>query len=168
MGKRLPKQELLAEIQVERSRLMDLIDSIPKRKFNLPGINLAQWSIKDVLTHLVAWESRVVGWCQSGMEGRTPEIPGDGFSWGQLKQLNAQIQKNHQRQSIKRVLEEMETVHIQTLEMIELLTNRQLTGMNVFTWTGNRWTTSDYLRANTASHYRWARLKIRRWLATLD
>ena len=60
MGKRLPKNELLAEIREERSRLLELVNSIPKRKLTKPGINSAQWSIKDVLTHLLDWEIRVV------------------------------------------------------------------------------------------------------------
>lgn len=168
MGKRLPKKELLAEILDERTQLMELIERIPKRQFNLPGLNRAQWSIKDVLTHLFDWESRVVGWCEIGKRGQIPEMPGDGFKWNQLPQLNAQIQRKHHRKSIKRILEELDEIHIETQKLIESLNDRQLTTLNCLPWTGKSWTVSDYLRSNTASHYKWARNKIRKWLAKLD
>lgn len=168
MGKRLPKKELLAEIRDERSQLMELLDSIPARKFTIPGINSAEWSIKDVLTHLLDWELRVVDWCQRGKQGEVPETPGEGFKWNQLPELNAKIQKKHRRKSVKRVFSELDVVHEQTLALINSLNNQQLTTIGFFPWTGKSWTVSDYLRGNTASHYRWARNKIRKWLAKLD
>ena len=147
---------------------METIDSIPPRKFTTPGINLAQWSIKDVLTHLLDWELRVVEWCELGKQGKTPETPGEGFNWNQLPDLNARIRKRHQRKSVKRVLSEFEEAHQQTLALIKSLNDQQLTTIGFFPWTGKSWTISDYLRANTASHFRWARNKIRKWLAKLD
>jgi hypothetical protein len=168
MGKRLRKKELLAEIATERTRLMELVESISKRQFNLPGINSADWSIKDVLTHLLDWETRVVNWCEVGQRGEVLDMPGDGFKWNQLKDLNALIQKRHSRKSIKRVLEEFDAAHEKTQALIRGLNDKQLTTIGYFDWTGKSWTLSDYLRGNTASHYKWARTKIRKWLAKLD
>lgn len=164
MGKRLPKRELLAEIDKERRKLLDLLDSIPRKQFNLPGLNSAGWSIKDVLTHLLDWEVRVVGWCQMGKTEEIPELPGDGFKWNQLKELNGLIQKRHAKKSIKRVLEELELAHQETIETIGGFSDQELTTLNQFAWTGNSWTVSDYLRSNTASHYKWATAKIRKYL----
>lgn len=168
MGKRLSKKELLAEINDERSRLMELVDTIAPQTITKPGINQARWSIKDVMTHLLDWERRVVHWCELGKQGKTPETPGEGFNWSQLPELNAQIQRKHRRKSVKRVLAEFEQAHEETLALIRTLNNRQLTTVGYYSWTGKSWTVSDYLRGNTASHYRWARNKIRKWLATLD
>lgn len=168
MGKRLPKKVLLAEIKQERTKLLALLETIPPRKMTKRGINSAQWSIKDVLTHLVDWERRTVGWCETGKRGETPEVPGDGFKWSQTRLLNASIQKKHHRKSVKRVLAEFDSVHEETLKLIQSLNNRQLTEIGFFEWTGRSWTVSDYLRGSTASHYRWAHTKIRKWLAKLD
>jgi hypothetical protein len=33
-----------------------------------------------------------------------------------------------------------------------------------FAWTGPTWTLSDYIRANSATHYRWVCKHIRKWL----
>lgn len=168
MGKRLPKQELLAVIHAERKLLMELIGSIPKNKFNVRGMNSANWSIKDVLTHLLDWETRTNGWIVAGKAGETPEVPGDGFKWNQTKELNALIQKRHCRKSIKRVLEELDEIHQTTLSVLAGISKKELTTICHFEWTGKSWTVSDYLLGNTANHYRWARNKIRKWLASLD
>lgn len=168
MGKRLLKKELLAEIKLEREQLVELIKTVKRNQFNVPGINTAQWSIKDVLTHLADWEVRTVGWCVSGKSGEKPEVPGDGFKWNQTKELNALIQKRHARKSIKKVLEEFEQAHQATLKLIDALSDRELTTIGHFDWTGKSWTVSDYLLGNTANHYRWARKKIHKWLSQLE
>ena len=167
MGKRLPKKELLAEIRSERAQLMDLLDSTPRRKLTVAGINSAGWSIKDVLTHLLDWEIRTVDWYVLGATGKTPQMPGDGFKWNQLPALNDKIYRKHQRKSVKKVLEEFDAAHQATLKLIESLNDKQLTTIGHFNWTGKSWTVSDYLRGNTASHYKWARTKIRKWLKKL-
>ena len=168
MGKRLAKKELLAEILSQRQQLMELLDSIPRKQLTVTGINKAGWSIKDVLTHLVDWEIRTVNWCEIGATGETPEMPGYGFKWNQLRELNEKIYRKHRRKSVKKVLEEFDAAHDSTLRLIAKLNNKQLTTIGFFEWTGKSWTVSDYLRGNTASHYKWARTKIRKWIKTLN
>jgi len=54
--------------------------------------------------------------------------------------------------------------HDKMLEIIARVPDRDFATLGRFTWTGPSWTLSDYIRANTASHYRWACKHIRRWL----
>ena len=115
MGKRLPKKELLNEIQLQRDQWIAQLDGIPIRKFNLPGINEAGWSIKDVMTHILDWEIRTVQWCESGLAGESVQLPAEGYRWNQIRELNAAIQKRHSRKSIKRVRRELEEAHETTL-----------------------------------------------------
>ncbi|MFK7767061.1 MAG: ClbS/DfsB family four-helix bundle protein [Mariniblastus sp.] len=167
MGKRLPKKQLLEEIHSERQQLMDLIASTPRRQLTKTGMNSAGWSAKDVLTHLLDWELRTVNWCLVGAHGETPETPGDGFKWNQLAELNQKIYVKHRRKSLSRVFDEFDLAHGATLKLIKSLNDEQLTTIGHFEWTGKSWTVSDYLRANTASHYKWGRTKIRKWLKKL-
>ena len=103
-----------------------------------------------------------------GATGETPEMPGYGFKWNQLRELNEKIYRKHRRKSVKKVLEEFDAAHDSTLRLIAKLNNKQLTTIGFFEWTGKSWTVSDYLRGNTASHYKWARTKIRKWIKTLN
>ncbi len=55
------------------------------------------------------------------------------------------------------------TSHRRIVALIESLPDAALVKLGRFTWTGPSWTLSDYFRANTAAHYRWAYRRIRSW-----
>jgi len=54
------------------------------------------------------------------------------------------------------------------LKLIEDVPDDDLVAVGRFNWTGPSWTLSDYVRANTASHYRWASKHVRKWMKTLQ
>lgn len=164
MGKRLPKKELLLEIAEERSRLIALVDSLRPRQFTSGELNDAGWTVKDVLTHLVDWEARTIDWYDAGCRGEVPTLPDNDFTWREIRALNDKIYRKHRRKSVKTVLSEFHQVHRRTLAAIGQMSNKELTTLGQYAWTGTSWTLSDYLRASTASHYRWATKKIRKWL----
>ena len=164
MGKRLNKKELLAEITDEREKLIAILGSLTQRQIAKRGRNDANWSIKDVVTHLFDWETRVIDWYELGQVNVQPSLPADGYKWSDIRRLNDDIRRKHQRKSVAVVLTCFEDAHVRTLDAVSRMTNSQLTKIGHFEWTGKSWTLSDYVRANTASHYKWARTKIRRWL----
>jgi hypothetical protein len=164
MGKRLNKTDLLAEISTERTKLEHLLESLSDRQLTQRGRNESDWAIKDVLTHLIDWESRGNGWYESGKRGEEVAVPAKGFGWNETKKLNEQIFKRHRRKSLTTVRSEFVVVHRATIQLIKRLSDAELTELNYYAWTGKSWTLSDYFRANTASHYKWATKKIRKWL----
>jgi hypothetical protein len=74
------------------------------------------------------------------------------------------IFRKHHRRALESVLEDYHAYHARVVALIERLPDHDLITLNRFHWTGPSWTLSDYLRANTAAHYLWARTRIRRWL----
>ncbi len=164
MGKRLTKKALLAELMDEWDRLMESLDEASDRQLTRRGRNDADWSIKDVLTHLFDWENRGVDWWEAGRRSEEVELPAPGFNWGEIRALNDAILRRHRRKSLSTVRAELLAAHQRSLKAIAKTDDEELTTIGYATWTGKSWTLSDYFRANTASHYRWARKKIRRWL----
>ena len=65
MGKRLPKAELLLEVEVERRRLDALLEQLTPQQMTRGGATLAGWSVKDILGHLIEW-------CGSAATGGAP------------------------------------------------------------------------------------------------
>ncbi len=168
MGKRLSQQDLLAEIETEHSKLVQVLDSIPDRVKTKRGMNADGWAIKDVLTHVVDWQQRGNAWYLAGKSGVEPAIPDEEFNWGEIRKLNEKIFRTNRRKSLAQVLDEFERVHKQTLKLIKKMSPAEFTTLHYYSWTGNSWVLSDYFRANTASHYRWAHKKIKKWLKLLD
>jgi len=164
MGKRLPKAELLQEIGVERKRLDRLLEQLTPRQMTQPGATLAGWSVKDILGHLIGWQQMNLDWYAAGMRGETPELPAPGLTWRDIRQLNERIYRKYHRRSLKAVLADYRAFHEKMLELIAVVPDRDFVAVGRFAWTGPSWTLSDYVRANTASHYRWACKHIRKWI----
>jgi len=55
-----------------------------------PGV-VGEWSVKEVLAHLVEWEQMVVGWYRVGHGGEVPELPAPGYKWNQTPPLNQML-----------------------------------------------------------------------------
>lgn len=52
-------QELLALMAASRTRLLAAIEGLPPEDMLQPGV-VGDWSVKDVLAHVAAWQSRLV------------------------------------------------------------------------------------------------------------
>ncbi len=164
MGKRLAKKELLQEIRLERGKLDDLLKQLTPRQMTRVGATMAGWSVKDILGHLIGWQKMDFVWLAAGKQGTVPELPAPGFTWKDIRALNEQIYRAHRRRSLNAVLADYASHHQQMLEMIDQVTDSELVTTGHFNWTGTTWTLSDYIRANTASHYRWASKHIRKFI----
>jgi hypothetical protein len=163
MGRRLPKKELLSEIDRERKALDETLAVLSKRDLTKPGVTRGGWSVKDVLAHLVEWQQMNLNWYAAGLRGENPAMPAPGYSLRELPRLNQMIYRKHHRRSLQAVLEDYRTYHERVVDLIESLPDADLVTLGRFSWTGPSWTLSDYLRASTAAHYLWARTRIRRW-----
>jgi hypothetical protein len=163
MGKRLSKVRLLEEIQRERTALNETLTLLSKRQMTEPGVTHGGWSVKDILSHLIEWQQMNLDWYAAGVRGERPAMPANGYTWRELPRLNETIYRKHHRRSLQSVLRDYELYHQRMVQLVESLPNADLVTLQRFPWTGPSWTLSDYLRANTAAHYLWARKRIKRW-----
>jgi len=163
MGRRLAKQELLSEIELERAALDDTLALLSTRQMTRAGVTRGGWSVKDILAHLVEWQQMNLDWFASGLRDEKPAMPAPGYTLRELPRLNQMIYRKHHRRSLQAVMHDYQTYHERVVELIKSLPDSDLVTLGRFSWTGASWTLSDYLRASTAAHYLWARTRIRRW-----
>lgn len=163
MGKRLRKRELLQEIDRERTALDDTIALLTTRQMTQAGVTRGEWSVKDILAHLVEWQQMNLDWYTAGLRGEKSAMPAPGFTWREIPRLNEMIYRKHRRRSLPAILQDYHLTHERIVALIETLPDADLMTLGRFAWTGPSWTLSDYFRANTAAHYLWARTRIRRW-----
>ncbi len=65
-------EELIKQSEISRNQLNHLIDNAKPELMTEKGV-CGEWSIKDILAHIVAWEYRMQTWLQQIIE--TGEIP---------------------------------------------------------------------------------------------
>lgn len=156
MGKRLDKTTLRAEIARERAALDALLAPLTPREMTEPGVTQAGWSVKDLLGHLVGWQAMNLAWYEAGQRGEVPEVPAPGLTWRDVRELNARIFQEHHRRPLDDVVADYRAFHQRMLDLIAEVPDDDFVAVGRYAWAGPTWSLSDYVRANTASHYRWA------------
>ena len=53
------KDEIFDYLEDEREKLLEAIDGLSEDAMEQPGV-IGDWSVEDILSHLIAWETEVV------------------------------------------------------------------------------------------------------------
>lgn len=157
------KEELLADVRKERQALFDLLGSVPASRHEEPGVWGDGWTVCDLLAHLAEWHRLFLGWFRDGERGEAPQLPAPGYKWSETPRLNRAIQAKHRGRSFSDVAADFEASYDEVLRLLEALSEAELFEPGHFAWTGDN-PLVTYAGANTASHYRFARKVLKRWL----
>lgn len=153
------KQELLESIRTTHAQLEKKYSQLTPEQMIWPG-SMENWSVKDILAHLVDWEQRFIGWYEEGSQGRVPETPAPGMNWRDLPKLNQGGYIRHKDETLEDVLDQYENSYQEILALIENMTEQEIFDIGVYEWTGKS-SLLSWIVANTSSHYNWARRNIR-------
>lgn len=156
------KDQLLKEIIDERVKLETLLVTIPPDVYATKKV-LGEWTTKDVVSHLIAWEQMVILWVKSGIEGKSIPVPAEGFKWSDLPALNESIFRAHQNEAIEEVQVKFKDSYLQTLDLLNSISENDLFTPGLYKWQ-NKNMLSAYFKSCTSSHYLWARKEITRGL----
>ncbi len=152
---------LIQDIQRESTRLTQLISSIPisdRMQKIIEGTG-GKVSVADLLAYQIGWGRNLVRWYEAGLQGKMPDMPGDGFlKWDYAAIANHFYQKyayDHSEQQVK----EFQQVVLRILEIIEI---EQRTGhldqIGVWDWctlaSGKQWPLCKWIQINTVAPYK--------------
>jgi hypothetical protein len=157
------KRALVDDIEREHVRLLDLLATIPASRRREPGVWGDGWTVSDLVAHLAEWQGMFLRWYRDGRAGRTPAMPAPGFTWRDTPALNRAIWRKHRHTSYRRALREFERSYDDVRTLASSLPPKALFTPGHLRWTGTA-PLATYLSANTASHYRFARKVLTRWL----
>lgn len=153
------KPEMVSLIRSERERLEKKLLCFTTEEMALPGM-MDEWSIKDILMHLVDWEQRVIGWYQTGLRGEVSEIPAPGYNWAQLPALNRKCFETHRNMTVDEVMMAFQSSHNEILDLVNNLSEEELFAHKKYVWTKN-WRLAEWIASATHKHYDWACKNIR-------
>jgi hypothetical protein len=132
-----------------------------RREMESPGV-IDNWSLKDVLAHLVEWEQKFIDWYHAGGRGEVPETPAPGYSWRELDQVNQQIFEKHHPRPVNEILVEFQVSYCQMVATIEKISEQELFETGVYQWTGLA-TLEEYVAGCGYEHYDWAKEHVIKW-----
>ncbi len=156
------KRELIDTLGTERATWEALLRQVGPDRMSLRGVT-GEWSVKDIVAHVSAWERRPVAWLkavQSGTWPQPPEWPVNLDEDG----INAWIFAANRGRWVQDVLTESRQVFDQLIQALEHVTEQDLTAMGRFEWLqGNSLIVS--IGGRSYEHYQVHGEAIRVWLA---
>lgn len=155
------KAALLAVIQETRSHLDSLIQGLSENRKVLPGVS-AEWSIKDIMAHISAWERLAQDRIHAALTGETfkfPVIEGDNF----VDEFNSGVYERSKNAPLVEVEDEYHACHLDFIDQIKALDEDFLQQKLPFDWAGDL-TTQILISANTHWHYPEHAASIQAWL----
>jgi hypothetical protein len=119
------KETLLDAIRDARTRLEKKFSKLTPEQMIWPG-SMDNWSVKDILAHLVDWEQRLISWYQAGLRGEVPETPAPGMSWRDLPALNQEGYERHREKPLDNVMELFHRSYQDTLKLVESMNEDEI------------------------------------------
>lgn len=123
------KQDVLDALSTARGDLLDALNGLTPDQMIMAGA-VGIWSVKDVLAHLVAWESEVVTALNQVQNRRVPSI----LRIDDIDEWNEEQYHTSVRQPLEAIQADLEGVHKMVRRMITDFDERALVDNRRYSW----------------------------------
>lgn len=120
----MTKSELLSEIQRAHRALEQTLDGLTPEQWTAPGPE--GWSVKDHLSHLMAWENSMVYLLNQRARHEGLGVDEALYRRGNDDEINAAVQRRHAARPAAEVLAEFRAVHQQMLAALDRMSDDDL------------------------------------------
>ena len=142
----MTRDEILKTLRASRAQVEAVLTGLTHAQLTEPGA-LGEWSVKDLLSHLTAWEAEAVTVLAKVKRGQKPgKIP---WEPAEVDALNAKWYKENKSRPLERVLADFRGVRAQMLRQVEALTDNDLAEPRP--WFGQR-ALLEMIKAETFEH----------------
>jgi uncharacterized protein (TIGR03083 family) len=115
--------ELVAALEAARAEMDAALAGLSDAQLTAPGA-AGDWSVKDVLSHLTAWEAELVTGLAKFRRGQSAGKT--DYTSAEIQAQNTRWHAENQGRPLERVLADFRGVRKQTLRQIEALTKTDL------------------------------------------
>ncbi|MCS7038393.1 MAG: selenium cofactor biosynthesis protein YqeC, partial [Anaerolineae bacterium] len=144
--------ELVNTVRQARAKLEGVLARIPPEQWDQPLLS-NDWSVNDVLSHITAWEERLLAWWDTALVGAVPEEPARGWTEETITAANEAIYRAHRGKPTAEVLTAFRRSYERLLDMLETAPMEALLEPGYWPW-ARGYAFADFVLANTADHYR--------------
>ena len=132
------KEHLLAALKEQLNRWEELLDHLSNNQINVL-LAPSNWTTKDVLSHLRAWQQRSIARLEAALSDREPIFPKwlpelDPDSEVSTDQINAWIYETHRNEPWVMVRQNWKDGFSRLLELGERISERDMMDESRYTW----------------------------------
>lgn len=158
------KTDLLTAIQEQRAALEELLAELTQAEMVLPGVE-GEWSVKDILAHLAAWQEYTLYRLEAALAGRFPEKP-PLQGWEEIHAQNQQYFETYRSLSLGEVLYAFRSTYARMVAKVEALDEAFIASKLPEEWFGGR-AVHALITANTCWHDAEHTEAIEKWMEYL-
>src|SRR5579875_1664108 len=162
MATTINKARLLDEINGGYTTLQTALALLNQEQMTTPGVT-GDWSLKDILAHLAAWQRYLLIHLQAAI--RNEEPADKGFTGdGDTDTMNARFYEQNKVRPLDDVQADFRTTYRQVVDAVQALSDEDLFDPQRFAWMkGNAlWV---FVAGNTYEHYQEHLQSIQEWLS---
>jgi hypothetical protein len=144
------KVALLDKINSGYAALEAVLNPLDETQMTRAGVD-GGWSIKDVLTHLTAWQRAMVDRLQAAARNEKPALTTD-LTDEEIDRLNEQFYQEGKARPLVEVLTDFRITYLQIVEVVQALSWEDLADAHRFAWLNGTplW---RYVAGDTYEHY---------------
>ncbi len=146
------KKELLAELDSEWAHIERICAGLSEAAMQKPGVE-GEWSVKDILCHLSAWEKYLLDRLGYVLTGQPPIYPSMS-NWDDVHRFNAQVYAENKNRPLNSVIIEFRSLYRGVMTVLESMNDEQLNRPYSYDFAEDGLTVLRLIRANTCDHYR--------------
>jgi hypothetical protein len=155
------KDEILDALEDSREEFLDTLEGLAEAALLEPGV-VGEWSIKDVLAHLVAWETELVKLLWQVHNGDRPTTI--HFGKVDVDARNAALYLEFKDRPWERIWADFTAVRKQTIRRVEPFSDSELTEARHFPYLKEKalW---EWIAGDSFDHEREHAAEIKAWRA---
>lgn len=124
-------------------------------------------SVTDLIAYQIGWGKSLIRWYESGIAGKLPVMPGDGFSTWDYAAIAKHFYQNYRYDGAELQDRAFQEVVVQIIKIVEKEFEKgQLDKVGIWDWctlaSGKEWPLSKWVRVNTCAPYKRAFQLIRK------
>ena len=162
MEEQMNKVALLEKINCGYAAFQTLLAVLGEAQMTTVEVN-GSWSIKDVLTHLTAWQRAMVDRLHAAVRSEKPALT--DLTDEEIDRLNEQFYQEGKSRPLAEVQTDFRTTFLQIVEVVQALPWEDLADAHRFAWLNGTplW---RYVAGDTYEHYQEHIESIREFLKT--
>ena len=127
------RQKLLDDLEAARAELLSAIEGLSEQEMVCPGV-IGEWSVKDTLAHIAAWDEEFRAVIHAFVTQENPVFDYTISGQQGFAKWNAQQVEKRRDLSAAQILAEMEEARPELVELVQGLTEEQLSRRAVPPW----------------------------------
>jgi hypothetical protein len=137
MEGQMDKTTLLDNISAGHEMLVKVLSPLDETQMTAVGVS-GDWSIKDILAHLTAWQKCLLTDMQDATSGDEPATSAMNITGEEMDRLNEQFYQGNKARPLNEVLADFHSTHSQLLATVQAMSEEDLLDPDRFAWTDGK------------------------------